>query len=86
MLALLHEGQSVDSLTPGQQGEVVLDRTPFYAEAGGQIGDSGTLRGPPATLFEVEDTQKRGAVLELAGHQYGLMANADLSGLAITLH
>ncbi|MGA8707830.1 MAG: alanine--tRNA ligase [Steroidobacteraceae bacterium] len=62
VLALLRNGQSVDSLAPGQQGEVVLDRTPFYAEAGGQIGDSGNLRAPPQTLFEVEDTQKRGAV------------------------
>ncbi len=62
VLALLRNGQSVDSLAPGEQGEVVLDRTPFYAEAGGQIGDSGTLRAAPATLFEVEDTQKRGAV------------------------
>jgi alanyl-tRNA synthetase len=58
---LLRDGKSVETLAPGQKGEVVLDRTPFYAEAGGQIGDSGSLRASPETLFEVEDTQKRGA-------------------------
>jgi alanyl-tRNA synthetase len=43
----------------GAQAEVVLDRTPFYPEGGGQIGDRGELRAPDGTvLFEVEDTQK----------------------------
>ncbi|HKG58097.1 MAG TPA: alanine--tRNA ligase [Candidatus Limnocylindrales bacterium] len=43
----------------GAGAEIVLDRTPFYAEGGGQIGDRGVLRGRDgAVLFEVEDTQK----------------------------
>jgi alanyl-tRNA synthetase len=62
VLALLREGASVESLASGEQGEVVLDRTPFYAEAGGQVGDTGELRASPGSLFQVEDTQKRGAV------------------------
>jgi len=62
VLALLRDGVSIDSLTAGEQGEVVLDRTPFYAEAGGQIGDTGELTASPSTVFRVEDTQKRGAV------------------------
>ena len=45
----------------GERGEVILDRTPFYAESGGQVGDSGELLGAAATRFVVEDTQKRGA-------------------------
>jgi alanyl-tRNA synthetase len=49
----------VDQLNGGEQGEVVLDRTPFYAEAGGQVGDAGELAGP-GVRFIVEDTQKRG--------------------------
>lgn len=50
-------GAAVDRLDAGQQGIVVLDRTPFYAESGGQIGDSGTLQGDN-TVFAVVDTQK----------------------------
>ncbi|MGC2460100.1 MAG: alanine--tRNA ligase [Steroidobacteraceae bacterium] len=61
VVALLRDGGSVDSLAAGERGEVILDRTVFYAEAGGQVGDSGELLGPAATRFVVEDTQKRGA-------------------------
>lgn len=50
---------SVDRLVAGQAGAVVLDRTPFYAESGGQIGDRGTIRVGEAE-FLVEDTQKSG--------------------------
>ena len=60
VLALLKDGGAVESLSPGEHGEVVLDRTPFYAEAGGQVGDTGELVGP-GVRFVVEDTRKRGA-------------------------
>jgi alanyl-tRNA synthetase len=59
VIALLKDGASVDILKAGDAGEVVLDRTPFYAEAGGQVGDAGTLSAPSAR-FIVTDTQKRG--------------------------
>jgi alanyl-tRNA synthetase len=67
IVALLRDGESVETLAAGQQGEVVLDRTPFYAEAGGQIGDTGALTAPPAVVFEVEDTQKHGAAIAHRG-------------------
>jgi len=60
VLALLKDGAPVETLKAGEQGEVVLDRTPFYAEAGGQVGDSGELTAV-GMLFQVRDTQKRGA-------------------------
>jgi alanyl-tRNA synthetase len=43
MLALIKNGQGVQELRPGEEGEVILDHTPFYAEAGGQVGDRGYL-------------------------------------------
>ena len=58
--ALIFDGAVVDSLGVGQEGQVVLDQTPFYAEGGGQMGDSGTLSGA-RSRFTVRDTQKIGA-------------------------
>ncbi|MBK9975707.1 MAG: alanine--tRNA ligase [Planctomycetes bacterium] len=58
VLSIAVEGQPVDSLEAGQNGVVVLDRTPFYAESGGQVGDRGTIKVSGAT-FEVADTKKR---------------------------
>ena len=64
--ALLHEGEVVDHLSEGQSGEVVLAQTPFYAESGGQVGDTGWLLAP-GVLFEVSDTRKRGAAYSHIG-------------------
>jgi alanyl-tRNA synthetase len=58
--SLIFDGAVVDVLRPDQEGQVVLDHTPFYAESGGQIGDTGILLGPNAR-FIVRDTQKIGA-------------------------
>jgi alanyl-tRNA synthetase len=55
--ALVKDGKSAASLKTGERGAVVLNQTPFYGESGGQIGDTGVLRGD-GVLFRVEDTQK----------------------------
>jgi alanyl-tRNA synthetase len=57
--ALIFDGALVDSMRPGQEGQVVLDHTPFYAESGGQMGDTGVLTSEKAR-FLVRDTRKIG--------------------------
>ncbi|WP_339639643.1 alanine--tRNA ligase [uncultured Porticoccus sp.] len=57
--ALLREGAPVSQLSAGEEGIVVLDQTPFYAESGGQAGDSGYLLAE-GVEFEVRDCQKQG--------------------------
>jgi len=58
VLALFRDGKAVDPLNPGDEGVVVLDHTPFYAESGGQVGDSGWLRAD-GLEFAVHDTRKQ---------------------------
>ncbi|WP_448100811.1 alanine--tRNA ligase [Luteibacter jiangsuensis] len=59
VLAIVRDGKAVDRLADGEDAFVLLDRTPFYAESGGQVGDTGTL-GNPSGTFAVTDTQKVG--------------------------
>ncbi|MGD8571576.1 MAG: alanine--tRNA ligase, partial [Gammaproteobacteria bacterium] len=58
---LFADGNAVEALAEGQQGIVILNRTPFYAESGGQVGDQGVLETANA-LFDVQDTQKQNDV------------------------
>jgi len=61
VLALFRDGTEVDALENGEHGQVVLEKTPFYAESGGQVGDTGAITGE-SVRFDVEDTVKVGGV------------------------
>lgn len=60
ILALYRDGKFTEALNAGEKGSIVLDRTPFYAESGGQVGDQGVLRIAHDTFFKVFDTIKQG--------------------------
>ncbi|MCK0114263.1 alanine--tRNA ligase [Ornithinimicrobium sp. F0845] len=55
---LVVDGQRVQSLSQGQRGQLVLDRTPFYAESGGQIADEGTIETASGAVLRVRDVQR----------------------------
>ncbi|KPW71473.1 Alanine--tRNA ligase [Pseudomonas syringae pv. coriandricola] len=74
VVALYKEGRSVTHLNEGEEGVVILDTTPFYAESGGQIGDSGFLLAGE-TRFDVSDTTKTGG----AFLHHGVVAAGSLS-------
>lgn len=73
--ALYLDGTQVDALQAGQEGIVVLDTTPFYAESGGQVGDTGVLSTTDAR-FDVADTRKIQS--QVYGH-YGTVRQGSLS-------
>ncbi|MGC2165797.1 MAG: alanine--tRNA ligase [Gallionella sp.] len=75
VLALYRDGVLVNELSEGEQGVVVLNETPFYAESGGQVGDRGALRSAQG-IFTVEDTQKIQA--NVFGH-HGVVTTGKIS-------
>ena len=96
VLALYIDGTQVQSVKSGDSAVVVLDKTPFYAESGGQVGDAGELRNA-SSLFEVEDTLKiqadvfghHGQVLEgeiKVGDQLSAKVNAERRSRTIRHH
>ena len=57
--AVLKDGKEVGALKAGDEAALVLNQTPFYGESGGQVGDTGQIKGPNGALFRVTDTQKK---------------------------
>jgi len=59
--ALYKDGEAVDVLRGGEEGIIILEHSPFYAESGGQVGDRGVIRAGEGGVFRVIDTQKQGS-------------------------
>ncbi len=72
--ALYQDGNPAASLAEGMEGVVVLDRTPFYAEGGGQVGELGEIRTATG-VFEVQDTKKSGQAII----HYGVVTMGDIN-------
>ncbi|KAA0929523.1 alanine--tRNA ligase [Psychrobacter sp. ANT_H56B] len=72
--ALYQDGNPADSLTEGMEGVIVLDRTPFYAEGGGQVGELGEIR-TASGVFDVQDTKKSGQAII----HYGVVTMGDIN-------
>ena len=79
VVALLRDGRPVDSVSAGDEAVVILDRTPFYAESGGQVGDVGVL-AEQGVKFEVSDT------LKFAGQFHGHAGKVAAGSLKLGDH
>ena len=80
ILAIVVDGESVPTAAAGQTVALVLNQTPFYAESGGQVGDTGTIVAPGVTV-QVTDTQKR--LGDLFVHIGRLVEGEIAPGLAV---
>lgn len=84
VIGLIHDGQFVDNLKEGQEGVILLEKTPFYAEMGGQIGDMGTIIGDQKH-FQVTDCRApyKGIIAHIGKMEKGTLSTADIVTAAI---
>jgi alanyl-tRNA synthetase len=82
LLAIVREGEVVERADEGQDVEVFLDRTPFYAESGGQIGDNGVIVGPTGSI-RIADTQY--SLPGIHGHRGRVESGHVQAGQEVTL-
>jgi alanyl-tRNA synthetase len=83
--ALVVAGEAVDAVTSGDKVGIVVNQTPFYAESGGQVGDTGTILSDDGAAVRVADTQKRadGLFVHLGTVETGTLKLGDRVSLAI---
>jgi alanyl-tRNA synthetase len=84
VVALFRGQEAVAALQPGEEGQVVLDVTPFYAESGGQVGDAGELTTGSGARYAVGDTQKLGkAHVHIGRLEAGTLRIGDVVAAAV---
>ena len=77
------KGKAVKTLAKGDTGEIIVNQTPFYGESGGQVGDTGVIKGAEGAIFRVMDTQKK--LGDLFVHQGTVEAGSFKSGDAVDM-
>ena len=78
MQAILVKGVPTGAIEAGTEAQVLLDRTSFYAEKGGQVGDHGRITTPAGAVFEVTDTQFVGEAVAHHGRRACASRRCDL--------
>jgi alanyl-tRNA synthetase len=78
IVALLQDGKPIESASEGEEVDVVLDHTPFYAESGGQLGDGGILETPDARLLVLDTKKHEGLHLHRARTISGTIENGQV--------
>ena len=85
VLAIIHNGQGVRELRAGESGEVILDHTPFYAEAGGQVGDRGWFYSDDHNTVVADVTGCYYPIQGVRAHQVVVKSTLQRLGIASTL-
>ena len=83
ILALVHDGQAMDKAAKGDAVQIVLNQTPFYAEAGGQVGDSGILKTDKGTARITDTKRTAGVILHIAEVTEGELTVGDGAELRV---
>ena len=85
VVALMKDGARVETLGAGDEGEIVLDVTPFYAEMGGEVGDTGSIASEGGFVADVVDTKapEKGLVCHMAKVLSGSVAVGDTVTAAV---
>ena len=86
VLALAQDGKRVSELSAGESGEIVCDKTPFYAEKGGQVGDEGTMEAPgvSVTVTDAQEPEK-GLIAHSVTIEEGTVRAGDVLHAAINV-
>ena len=82
VVALVKNGSEVEALSAGESGQIVLNQTPFYGESGGQVGDTGTMRGAGVAV-RVDDTLRK--LGDVFVHEVEVTEGVVTKGLALEL-